>query len=70
MSTRTLDNLMQQANSLTVAEQLLPASYLVDRARTAYLQSAERRKWGEIRGRAQLLPAGEDAQEWVSRTRR
>jgi len=70
MSTKTLDNLMQQAVSLTVDEQLLLASYLVDRVRMAYPQSVARRKWREIRGRSQALLTGEDAQAWVSRTRR
>ena len=69
MSTKTLDNLMEQAVSLTVDEQLLLASYLVEHARKAYPQSVARRQWREIHGCAQSLSAGEDVQQWVSRTR-
>ena len=33
-------------------------------------QAKQRRSWSEIRGIAPNLLGGEDAQEWVSRTRR
>jgi hypothetical protein len=66
MSSRTLNELMVQANELTLDEQLRLAAYLVERVRTG---RPPRRKWREIRGLARPSLLGEDAQTWVSRTR-
>jgi len=70
MSVEKLDRLIEQADSLTVDEQLRLAAYLVERARGAYRSPAPRRKWRDIRGLARHPMLGEDAQAWVSRTRR
>jgi hypothetical protein len=67
MSARTLKELMAQADSLTLDEQLRLAAYLVERVRSG---RPPRRKWREIRGLARPSLLGEDAQAWVSRTRR
>ena len=69
MSTETLDNLRKMADSLTMGEQLRLAAYLVDKASANY-PSATHRKWRELRGMARPSLVGEDAQAWVSRTRR
>lgn len=69
MSSTTLNKLMAQANLLTLDEQLRLAVYLVERARTAQPHPSGR-KWQEIRGLARPSLVGEDAQVWVSRTRR
>jgi hypothetical protein len=69
MSTETLNNLIKMTDSLTVEEQLRLAAHLVEKARTRY-PSMPRRKWREIRGTARPSLLGEDAQAWVSRTRR
>jgi hypothetical protein len=66
MSSLTLNELMAQADRLTLDEQLRLAAYLVERARTGRTQ---RRKWREIRGLAHPSLLGEDAQTWVSRSR-
>lgn len=66
MSSITLNELMAQANSLTLDEQLRLAAYLVERARVGQVA---RRKWREIRGLAHPSLLGEDAQTWVSRSR-
>jgi hypothetical protein len=66
MPSKTLDELMVQANSLTLDEQLRLAAYLLERVRTGH---SPRRKWREIRGLAHPSLLGEDAQSWVSRTR-
>jgi len=70
MSTETLDELMRQVESLTVDEQLRLAAYLVERARRTHPSLVSRRKWREICGAAKYPLLGEDAQAWVSRTRR
>jgi len=69
MATDTLEMLMRQARTLTVDEQLRLAAYLVEQARKGYVPTRGR-KWREIRGIAPYPLVGEDAQEWVSRTRR
>ena len=69
MTTETVDDLRRKAETLTADEQLQLASFLVELARKAY-PHATPRKWRELQGRAQYPLAGEDAQAWVSRTRR
>lgn len=70
MSVDLLNDMIKQADKLTPDEQLRLATYLVDRARAAYPAVKPRRKWAEIRGIARPSLFGEDAQAWVSRTRR
>lgn len=70
MATNTLDELIKQADSLTPDEQLRLIAHLAERAREAYTSSRPRRQWQEICGAAQHPLVGEDAQNWVSRTRR
>lgn len=70
MSTDVLTDLIRQADQLTPDEQLRLATYLVDKARAAYPAAKPRRKWAEISGAAPYPLMGEDAQAWVSRTRR
>lgn len=64
----TLQNLMRQADSLSPDDQLRLAEYLVSRARRVKARSS--RRWQDLGGIAPNLLSGEDAQEWVSRTRR
>jgi len=70
MSADLLNDMIKQVDKLTPDEQLRLATYLVDKARTAYPVAEPRRKWAEIRGIARPSLFGEDAQAWVSRTRR
>ncbi len=78
MSSKTLDDLLEQARSLTIEEQLRLAASLVQRAIETYPphippvtpRRLRRRKWREIRGLARPSLLGEDAQAWISRTRR
>jgi hypothetical protein len=67
MSTELLKDLKQQSDSLNSREKLDLIIHLAHRVDHA-LKPAK--KWSDIRG---ILPSpafGEDAQEWVSRTRR
>jgi hypothetical protein len=68
MSTEVLDNLIKQAEMLSPDEQLRLAAYLVERARQA--SSSPRRKWREMRGLARPSLFDEEAQTYITRTRR
>jgi hypothetical protein len=68
--TVTYDELIKQVDTLQVEEQLRLAVYLLERARQEVIQEKPRRKWAEIRGLAEYPMLGEDAQAWVTRTRR
>jgi len=70
MSTATLRHLIEQTETLTLDEQLRLATHLVERAHKAHPMAARRRKWREIFGLVPYPVAGEDAQAWVSQTRR
>jgi len=68
MSADMLQDLMTRAEALSADEKLRLAIYLLEQTRLGELRSGN--KWRDIRG---LLPdplEGEDAQEWVSRSRR
>ncbi len=70
MASQTLNELIQRAETLTPEEQMYLVAHLVEKARQAYQASRPRRSWREIRGTAPYPLFGEDAQAWVSRTRR
>ena len=70
MSAQLLAKIMEEADRLPVQEQLRLAAYLVEKASQAYAEPRPRRKWSEIRGLAAPSLFGEDAQTYISRTRR
>ena len=70
MITDRLNDLIKRVDLLTADEQLLLAAHLVERARQSYPAAVPSRKWREIRGLAHPSLLGEDAQDWVSRSRR
>ncbi len=67
--TTTYNELVQLIDSLQLDEQLRLAAYILERTRQAVVQDKPRRKWRDIRGIAAYPMLGEDAQDWVSRTR-
>lgn len=69
MSTQLLDTLTNQSERLTLDEQLALALRLIERARQG-ASPPQRRRWSEICGLFPYPLTGEDAQAWVSRTRR
>lgn len=71
MITPLLNELIEKAETLPPNEQLQLITHLQQRAfqRMASNQPP-RRKWREIRGMAKPSLFGEDAQTWISRTRR
>ena len=72
MSVQLLEQLTRQSERLTKDEQLALAMHLIERARQEMpaLPNPQHRKWREIRGLFAYPLAGEDAQSWVTHTRR
>jgi hypothetical protein len=70
MTHNTLQQLKQQADTLTLEEQLELIAYLAEKARQAQPTTKPRQRWSEIRGLVFTPALDEDAQTWVSRTRR
>ena len=70
MASKKLDELIKQVEILTVDEQLLLIARLAERLREVQQVPRPRRKWREIYGSVPCPLLGEDAQDWVSRTRR
>jgi hypothetical protein len=67
MSSQLLKDLMKQSKNLDNKEKLDLIMYL---ARIAQQVQKQAKKWSDIRGALPYPAFGEDAQEWVSRTRR
>jgi hypothetical protein len=70
MASTDLEGIMKQAEALPPDEQLRLIAHLAEKARQAYGVAPVRRRWSELRGAAQYPMVGEDAQDWVSRTRK
>ena len=70
MASKELDELVKRAEELNPDEQLALISRLARRMREAQHVSKPRRQWREICGSVSYPLLGEDAQAWVSRTRR
>ena len=70
MASKELDELVKRAESLAVDEQLVLIAHLAAKVRKIYHVPGPRRQWREICGSASCPMLGEDAQAWVSRTRR
>ncbi len=70
MSAQLLDSLIKQVDLLTADEQLRLVSYAAEKARRQMPAAQTRRKWKDICGALPYPALGEDAQAWVTRTRR
>ena len=72
MSAALLDSLLEQSKQLPLPDQLTLAARLIERARQDVTEAAsrERPSWASIEGLFPYPLVGEDAQEWVTRTRR
>jgi len=69
MISKELDEIVKKVEFLKTDEQLFLVSHLVGKLRVMYQDSQKRRKWSEICGSVPYPLFGEDAQDWVSRTR-
>ncbi|HEY4723533.1 MAG TPA: hypothetical protein VII92_16880, partial [Anaerolineae bacterium] len=63
-------DLIEQADTLSPEDQLRLANHLVQRVLQNLPVAKPQRKWREIRGMAKPSLFGEDAQAYISRTRR
>ena len=69
MLSKELDEIVKKVEFLKTDEQLFLVSHLVGKLRIMYQDPQKRRKWSEICGSVPYPLFGEDAQDWVSRTR-
>jgi hypothetical protein len=69
MSSSILTDLKNRAGNLTKDEQLELMAYLIEQMRNDK-KSEQRYDWRELEGILPYPALGEDAQEWISRTRR
>jgi hypothetical protein len=66
----SLEKILSEIEQLTPEEQLTVMGHLVERVKKHITQAQPKRKWSDLKGIAPYPLLGEDAQEWVSRTRR
>ena len=69
MNNQALQDLLQQADNLTVEDQLSLIAHLVEKVRQSTTAPKPKRKWSELQGVVTEPALGEDAQTWISRTR-
>lgn len=70
MTSNTLREVMKQIDIMTLDEQLELVAYVAQKTRQSPLTSEPRQKWRAIRGLLKEYTPSEDAQTWISRTRR
>ena len=70
MDLNVLKELKEKAGTLSTEENLDLIAHLLNKVRTAQMGSAGRRKWSEIYGKAPYPLTGEDAQAWVTKSRK
>jgi hypothetical protein len=70
MKATALPQVIAQADVLTPEDQLRLIAHLAEKLRCAQNAGAKPRRWREIAGAAPHPLLGEDAQAWVSRSRR
>ncbi|WP_013324758.1 hypothetical protein [Gloeothece verrucosa] len=65
----SLEKILSEIEQLTPEEQLTVIGHLVEHIKKHINQAQPKRKWSDLKGMAPYPLLGEDAQEWVSRTR-
>ena len=70
MTTNALTELIEKANALTPEEQWQLANHLVERVLRQMPGGKPHRKWEDLIGLLPYPALGEDAQTYISRTRR
>ncbi|MCC5619461.1 hypothetical protein LC605_31305 [Nostoc sp. CHAB 5836] len=66
----SLEKILSDIEQLTPEEQLTVIGHLLERVKKHITQAQPKRKWSDLKGIASYPLLGEDAAEWVSRTRR
>lgn len=70
MRVSVLNDLKEKAAGLTPEENLELIAHLLSKVRITPEVLVKRRRWREIYGKAHYPLTGEDAQTWVTRTRK
>lgn len=70
MNSQSLDQLLQRAAKLSASERLLLAARLIQGVRKEIPSHRSSRKWKDAVGLLRYPAMGEDAQAYISRTRR
>jgi len=65
-----LQKMLSEIEQLNPEEQLALMGHLVESMKKHVTPSQSQRKWSDLKGMARYPLFGEDAQDWVSRTRR
>ncbi len=65
-----VEKMLNEIEQLTPEEQLTVMGHLVERMKKNITKSQTKAKWSDLKSMAPYPLASEDAQEWVSRTRR
>jgi hypothetical protein len=66
----SLEKILSEIEQLTPEEQLTVMGHLVERVKKHVTQAQAKRNWSDLKGMASYPLFGEDAQDWVSRSRR
>ncbi|MEC4812720.1 MAG: hypothetical protein SAK29_05520 [Scytonema sp. PMC 1069.18] len=66
----SLEKILSEIEQLTPDEQLTVMGHLVEHVKKHITPAQPKRPWSVLKGMAPYPLLGEDAQEWVSRTRR
>jgi hypothetical protein len=69
MASGELERIIKKIGLLTPEEQLRLLAYLSEKAHKTNQVTRPHRLWKELYGAASYPLAGEDAQQWISRTR-
>lgn len=70
MSLQNIDQILKHADKLTPSERLLLASRLIQGVRSDLPAEISKRKWRDVEGILPHPALGEDAQTYISRSRR
>lgn len=65
-----VEKILSEIEQLTPEEQLIVMGHLVEKMKKNITKPQVKAKWSNLKGMAPYPLASEDAQEWVSRTRR
>jgi hypothetical protein len=66
----SLEKILSEIEQLTPEDQLTLMGHLVEQIKKHVTQPQPKRKWGDLKGMSPYPLFGEDAQKWVSETRR
>ncbi len=69
MDTITIASILEQVDRLSPDDQLLLIAHVATKVRHNTQSGLQKYRWRDLRGLLPAMALGEDAQDWVSRTR-